>query len=126
MKIRNGFVSNSSSSSFIITNKTDKTLKLVEFVKEHPEMVAQFRKRYRAAEEEYHLCQLSVDSWGYPYTQNEMIRNAVDSEEQPLKPGNNDVSFGDNDGTLLGTVFDYMLRSGGETKRFKWQFIDGH
>jgi hypothetical protein len=64
MKIRNGFVSNSSSSSFIIRNKSNINLTL--------------------SAEEY--------------------------------------IFGDEDGTLIGRIFDYILRDGGESENFKWIF----
>jgi len=46
MKTRMGFVSNSSSTAFIITNHTKKVLPLVEFVKETPELVRAFAERY--------------------------------------------------------------------------------
>ena len=46
MKIRNGFVSNSSSSSFIIINKSNKKLTLVDFVKENPQIVEEWNKYY--------------------------------------------------------------------------------
>jgi hypothetical protein len=32
------------------------------------------------------------------------------------------ISFGDEDGDLLGKVYDYILREGGESKSFKWKF----
>ena len=30
--------------------------------------------------------------------------------------------FGDEDGTVIGRIFDYILRDGGESKNFKWSF----
>jgi hypothetical protein len=39
-----------------------------------------------------------------------------------LAPGENSVQFGDEQGTLLGEIYDYILREGGESKRFKWRF----
>jgi len=46
MKTRNGFVSNSSSSSFIIRNTSDKELTIVDFVKENPQLIDQFLEEY--------------------------------------------------------------------------------
>ena len=44
MKTRQGFISNSSSSSFIIRNNSDKELTIVDFVKENPQLIEQFKK----------------------------------------------------------------------------------
>lgn len=109
MKTRNGFVSNSSSTSFLITNKTKKPLPLSAFVKENPQLIDQFRQQY---------------SWNTEkngYTQKALIQSAKESGVV-ISPGQDVYVFGDEEGTLVGQVFDYILRDGGESKRFEWQF----
>jgi hypothetical protein len=32
--------------------------------------------------------------------------------------------FGDEDGDVIGNVFDYMLRDGGKSKNFKWKISE--
>ena len=34
--------------------------------------------------------------------------------------------FGDEDGSLIGEVFDYILRDGGESESFKWKYYKAH
>lgn len=105
MKIRNGYVSNSSSSSFIIRNKTDKDLTLVDFVKENPDLVTEFNREY---------------DYGYTYLQ--LLECAINRDE--IFPANSEESYvyGDEDGDVLGAVFDYILRDGGSSESFEWGF----
>ena len=30
----------------------------------------------------------------------------------------------DEDGTIMGTVFDYILRDGGESENWKWEYYE--
>ena len=107
MKARIGFVSNSSSCSFIIKNTTNKTLTLEDFVKENPELVVAFNHCYN----------------GYNFNQEQMLANAK-TRNQKFKPGKNIVSYGDEDGDTLGHVFDYILRNGGSSESFSWRFYE--
>jgi hypothetical protein len=105
MKSRLGFVSNSSSTSFIIRNKSDRDLSLVDFVRENPQLIQEWNYQYR-----------------YDETQEELIESA--EINNIIFPANSsyDYSFGDEDGTLVGRVFDYILRDGGESDNFEWRF----
>ena len=105
MKIRLGFVSNSSSSSFMIKNLSSKYQTLLEFAKENLGLLADFNNLYSES-----------------ITMKDFLRSAendypdIEWKPQELKY----CCFGDEDYTVLGKVFDYILRNGGESKNFKW------
>ena len=109
MKQRNGFVSNSSSTSFMITNTSDDTKTIVDFIKENLHLVDDFNKSY-----------------DYEHTHEE----AIESAEKNYCDGNYSfsgkekkaIAFGDEEGTILGKIFDYILRDGGTSKNFTWKF----
>ena len=105
MKVREGFVSNSSSSSFIITNKSNKVLTLIDFVKENPQLVEQWNS-------EYH----------YDNTQEELLESARNNNNDFPAKSSDEYVFGDESGTLIGRIFDYILRDGGESENFSWRF----
>jgi hypothetical protein len=110
MKSRNGFVSNSSSTSFVITNKTKESVDLVKFVEENPELVMYYNVEYDGK------------------YKNTTLLEVARKKNITWKPGENKVcTFGDHDGayasTAIGEVYDTMLREGGESRSFKWRFL---
>ena len=105
MKIRIGFVSNSSSCSFLINNHTSQPLSLREFVEEVIYLVDDFNREY---------------DWNHVTHEDVLAAVACYEAEGPLVPGQNIRDFGDEDGNELGKVFDYMLRDSGHSKRFGW------
>jgi len=79
----------------------------VDFVKENPQLVEQFCAQY---------------SWN-DITQEEMIESARSEDPMKFKPGVPTVTiFGDEQGTIVGDVFDYILRAGGKSENFTWKF----
>lgn len=110
MKIRAGFVTNSSSTGFIIVNHTNQDLDLVEFLKENIYLVDKYNQEYG-----------DDVSYGQIFT-------SAEDNNLDLHPGDNHVTFGDEQGTTIGRVFDYILRDGkSESKmlpgqKFSWSF----
>lgn len=111
----------------MITNKTNEVKTLVDFATETRYLVDDFKEEYGWYE----------DKDGFD--EDTFIANAQERLEQgsprDLLFEDNDGNqyiwqpeeskycpFGDEDGDLMGQVYDYMLRHGGETKSFKWRF----
>jgi len=114
MKIRADFVTNSSSTAYYITNKSDKMKTIVDFVKENLNILKEFNEEY-----------------GYEYTEEELIKSAQDLLDnskdmfKSIKPGQvRLMGFGDEDGTVIGHVFDYGLRDGGKSESFEYEFYE--
>lgn len=110
MKIRSGFVANSSSSSFIITNISNKTKTLVDFVKENPQLIREFVIDYDWYKD------------NPEYTQENLLESARQHNEIFKPYESKYLIFGDEDGTLIGKVFDYQLRENSVSKSFTWFF----
>lgn len=114
MKTRNGFVSNSSSSSFMINNKSNRTLTIVDFARENPQIVEEFKREY--GDEDVTQEQVIADA------ERRMVESDTDYTFLPntQKP----VVFGDEQGDVIGRVYDYALRNGGESRNFRWAYFE--
>ena len=105
MKIRKAFVSNSSSCSFTIENISADggKLTLADFARENDHLRVEFCERY-------HWHDIGYD---------EMIESA-EKANIIFAPGRKrPCVFGDEDGTIVGQVYDYQLREGGESENFR-------
>ena len=108
MKLKTDFVTNSSSTSFIIYNKTNKTKTIVDFALENKQLLKEFNERY---------C-WSLDS-------GETMQDLLDSAKTRqiiFKPHEvKQCVFGDEQGDCIGRIYDYALRDGGSSKSFTWR-----
>lgn len=105
-KYRQGFVSNSSSTSFMITNKSDKTKSIIDFAIENIHLVDEFNSEY---------------NW-HNYTYEDFLNSASQKTFKPFET--KECIFGDEDGTVMGTIFDYKLRDGGQSENWKWTYYE--
>ena len=111
MKTKLSFITNSSSTSYFITNTSNKPKTLVDFVSENPQLIKQFKEEY-SREDDPEYCQA-------------ILIKSAELHNIKFKPGNKRTCiFGDEDGTLIGEVFDYILRSGGSSKNFTWRLCE--
>lgn len=109
MKIRKGFVSNSSSTAFMIINLTDEEKTLVDLVTETPQLIKQYKEQYPCEDDDR-------------YSQGHLL---ISAEENNItfKPREEKVCiFGDEQDTLIGAVYDYILRDGVDSPSFKVRF----
>ena len=110
MKIKLDFITNSSSTAFMIKNISNKKLNLTDFVLENLFLLNDW---------------LIIYDWyagDKRYTPVRLLESAADNNIIfPPKQARRCV-FGDEDGTIIGHVYDYMLRDGGKSKSFTWQF----
>lgn len=104
MKRRFGFIANSSSTSFIIRNDTDEILTVKDFLLENKYLIQDYNTMY------------SDD-----YTLEECLQDETCNDE--IKPGRNELKFGDEYATPINNIFDYILRDGGSSERFTWRFL---
>jgi len=111
MKTRNGFVSNSSSTSFMITNLSNRELTVVDFVKENPDIVCLWNTEYKENVTQEQMIESAKERVRTSY---EVYCFAANKAQR--------YCFGDEDGDLIGQVFDYMLRDGGRSENFVWHF----
>lgn len=116
MKIKSSFVTNSSSTSYIIKNRSKQIKTLVDFVLENPQLLEDYKNIY-----------LNPKYDSPEFIKKHSLNGLIESAQQQnitFRPNKEiECSFGDEDGTLIGRVFDYILRDGGSSKNFEWRMI---
>jgi len=121
MKTRLGFVSNSSSTSFVIHNMSNEKLTLVDFVESiGRERLAEYLEDFEVGDITYFTIEIMLEEAKKRYEKNPTKYTANPSDKVFWV-------FGDEQASTLGRVFDYMLRDDGEVDKdnlwFRW-YVD--
>jgi hypothetical protein len=110
MKIKLDFITNSSSTAFMIQNTSDKTLNLTDFAKENMQLLDDYLNEY------------DWNKVNPRYTSIRLLESAAMNNIEFKSGVEKYCIFGDEDGSVIGAVYDYMLRGGGKSKNFTWSF----
>lgn len=117
MKFRDGFVSNSSSTSYVIKNISNEPKSLLDFANEVSYLVDEYNKKYKYSS--HHTIEQFINS-AENYIPN--YRLIYDKNKTSLLPNEEAIwEFADESGCSIGIVLDYMLRPGGKTESFEWK-----
>lgn len=115
MKTRLDFITNSSSTGFMITNTSDEEKTIEDFAEEVQYLVDVWNTEY------------ANSSYDLAVSHEEFLESAKDLRYKDIKwsPGHDLLCiFGDEQRTAIGRVLDYLLRDGGKTASFEWKFYD--
>lgn len=117
----------------MITNNSLVQRNLVDFVVENPYLIGLYINTYLDSRDDWEareeleanerIAQLAKDALmgRRSFTQEALIASAEDNNEF-FAPGEKKVCvFGDEQGTLIGKVFDFILRDGGKSANFTWE-----
>ena len=115
MKIRIGFVANSSSTSFMIKNLSDEPKSLLDFANEVAYMVDKFNVKYGGGIMPHITLEDFLESARH-------YDPAPNKKKKSIMPHTKAMwTFADESNCAIGIVLDYMLRPSGRTKSFKWR-----
>ena len=78
---------------------------MLDFVKENPQIVEEWN-----------------DNYDKNNTFDELLKSAEENNFTFDANSEDNYDFGDDSGTVIGRMFDYILRDGGESESFKWSF----
>lgn len=106
MKIKNDFVTNSSSTSYVIINNTKNDIEFSDFLKEV-----------------FPKVQNTAGKWGISI--DDLIKDAEIKKSEQLKKGNNYRRYNDWYESAIGTFFVNILGCG-KTNRFEYYETEGN
>ena len=94
----------------------------MDFVKENPQLIEEFKQQYEWYKDNPQFTQENLIKSAQARLDDKYNRDATTDKSIYIIPPDRRWSliFGDEHGDLIGQVFDYILREGGDSKNFSW------